>query len=80
MDITPTVLRVLGVDGPDSMDGRALAEALVDGPGPGSVISAAETHTAERPVAGGVYRQNITVTRVGTTAYVDEGNARLDAR
>ena len=78
VDITPTVLRVLGLDGPGSMDGRALTEALVDGPAPGSVISAAETHTAERTVAGGVYRQSITVSRVGTTTYVDEGNARLD--
>jgi len=80
VDITPTVLRVLGLDGLDSLDGRALAEALVDGQGPGLVIPAAETHTAERAVAGGVYRQNITVTRVGKTAYVDEGNARLDTR
>jgi hypothetical protein len=79
VDIAPTVLHVLGLDTPGSMDGRALTEALANGPAPGSVESETETHTAERPVAGGVYRQNITVTRVGKTTYVDEGDARLDA-
>lgn len=36
-DIAPTILYVLGIDAPESMYGRAIREALVDGPDPDEV-------------------------------------------
>ena len=78
VDLAPTVLEVLGVDGGEAMEGRVLQEALADGPDPGSLAWTTEVEKAERPVKGGVYRQEITVSRAGTTTYVDEGRARLE--
>ena len=80
VDVTPTILRLLGIDLPDSMDGRVLEEALVYGPPADEVEWSAESHTAERVVDGGVYRQRIAVSRVGATTYVDEGNATSPGR
>ena len=53
------------------MYGRVLREALADGD---SVSWQTDTHRAGRHVNGGTYRQYITVSRVGSTTYVDEGN------
>ena len=78
VDVAPTVLRVLGLDGDQAMDGRPLAESLEGEGGPVERDSSSEVHEAERAVEGGVYRQRITVSRVGGTAYVDEGRATLD--
>ena len=75
VDLAPTILRVLGIPSPDPMDGRVLAEALADGPDSDSVIRATEVCNAERALETGVYRQQITISRIGTTAYVDEGMA-----
>ena len=80
VDIMPTVLRVLGVKAPDNMDGRVIEEALVGGPDAESVDWSTDVHKAERRVNGGVYRQEITVSRAGKTEYVDEGSATLEPR
>jgi arylsulfatase A-like enzyme len=73
VDIAPTALRILGVSGGEGMDGRALEEALGDGPDHHDVEWSNEVHTAE----DGSYRQQITVSQVGTTGYVDRGG-RVD--
>ena len=78
VDLAPTVLHILGVDGGEDIDGRVLREALAGGPEPGSVVWSTEVSAAERLVEGGVYRQRITVSRPGKTTYVDEGRASLD--
>lgn len=72
VDITPTVLNLLGLPLPEDMDGRVIAEALVDGPD--SVESTTDTHLAGREVLDGVYRQGITLSKVGKTVYLDEGS------
>jgi hypothetical protein len=59
------------------MDGRVLAEALVDGPSAADVNWSTKTHQAELDLGGEVYRQQIKVSTVGTTSYLDEGN-RVD--
>ena len=56
-----------------------VSEALAHGRDPNPVEWSTEAHTAKRTVAGGVYTQGSTVSRVGSTTYVDEGDARLDA-
>jgi hypothetical protein len=75
VDIAPTILRLLGLDAPADIDGRALEEAFVDGPAPDDVTWSTESHDAERDLAKGTYRQQIMVSKVGHTTYVDEGAA-----
>ena len=72
VDLAPTVLRLLGMPVPNHMEGRALVEALADGEE--SVSWSSTTHRAERKTSAGMYCQTVTVSRVGDTAYVDEGN------
>jgi phosphonoacetate hydrolase len=80
IDLTPTILRNLGISTETFMDGRALEEALVGGPEPEEVEWSTEIHNAERKVGDKVYRQQIKVSRVGDTSYVDEGNSTLGRR
>ena len=77
LDLTPTVLRILGLSASESMHGRVLEEALTGGPNDGDVDWSTELHHAEHTLGGQVYRQQIKVSTVGTTSYVDEGN-RVD--
>ena len=76
VDITPTVLELLGLPVPEDMDGRIIAEALVNGPD--SVESTTDTHLAGREILNGVYRQGITLSQVGSTVYLDEGSGRRE--
>lgn len=76
-DLAPTILKILGIEGDNGMDGRVLAEALVDGPSAADVNWSTKTHQAELDLGGEVYRQQIKVSTVGTTSYLDEGN-RVD--
>lgn len=76
LDIAPTILNILGISaGPDmsNMDGRVLEEALNDGPEAG-VDWSTEVHDSEFNPDGVAYRQEIIISTVGTTSYVDEGN------
>ncbi len=72
VDVAPTVLELLGLPIPDDMDGRAVVEALVNGPD--SVESTTDAHLAGREVLNGVYRQRVTLSRVGSTVYLDSGS------
>ena len=71
IDIAPTILHLLGLSGGDGMDGRILHEALVDGDTSPHLESRSVKHAAELDD----YRQEITVTTVGKSVYLDEGNA-----
>ena len=79
VDLTPTLLSILGVDSGTPMDGRVLSEALRGGPDPETVRRSSRSHQAERAVEGGHYRQSVTVSQVAEAMYVDEGNASFDA-
>lgn len=74
VDVTPTILSVLGIKASAQMDGRILAEALKNGRNPKS-----ETRTIEanKKFPGGTWRQSLTISQVGTTVYLDEGNGRF---
>ena len=74
VDVMPTVLRLLGIDPLAPMDGRVLEEGL-DG-GPASTPHSTQTHRAERRQ----YRQQITISTVASTIYIDEGSARSPIR
>ncbi len=70
IDVAPTILHLLGLPGGEDMDGRVLFESLADGSESADVDPRTETHFAEL----GGYRQRVTVTTVGGSAYLDEGN------
>ena len=74
-DISPTILRILGLSGAEGMDGRVLEEALAEGPAESGIAWETSVHTAERTLGTRAYRQSITVSHVGATQYTDEGNA-----
>ncbi|MCH7736574.1 MAG: alkaline phosphatase family protein [Chloroflexi bacterium] len=74
LDLAPTVLRVLGIPGGGEMHGRVLEEALVDGPNAADVEWSTQLHHAEHNLGEMVYRQQIKISTVGATSYVDEGN------
>ena len=69
IDVAPTVLHLLGITDETPMDGRVLSEALADGGGD-ATPSDCQTHSAEN----GAYRQEIQISAVGSTRYVDWGN------
>jgi predicted AlkP superfamily pyrophosphatase or phosphodiesterase len=79
VDLAPTILEILGIARPKTMDGRALNEALrtsdAKPPKP-------ETKTLEatKRFPTGIWRQTLQVARVGSTIYLDEGNGAFTPR
>ena len=71
-DIAPTALSLLGLPIPEDMDGRILVEGLIGGPE--SVEWTSTSSSAERTLEGRMYCQQVRVSRVGKTSYLDEGN------
>ena len=80
IDVAPTILHLLGLPGGDAMDGRVLAEALAGGPNPDAVDWSSELYSTERRLKEKVYRQQIKLSVVGDTTYVDQGNSTLGWR
>jgi arylsulfatase A-like enzyme len=75
LDLAPTVLALLGIERPASMDGRVLVEALAGAaalPAPPKVET--ETFTASRELGYRRWMQTLTVSRVGGVTYLDQGN------
>ena len=70
VDVAPTILHLLGLPGGEQMDGRVLREALSGGDGPPGVEPRSKTYAVEL----GDYRQEVTVTTVAGSTYLDEGN------
>jgi arylsulfatase A-like enzyme len=68
VDVTPTILRLLGIPDDDGLDGRVLAEALEHGPDPEQVAVDTRVHTVE----SGAYRAAIQVSLVDNRRYVDK--------
>jgi len=76
VDVTPTVLALLGVDqaagatgeGASGLDGRVLAEALEDGPDPERLVQETRVLTTE----AAAYRAAIQLTEVDGRRYVDK--------
>ena len=69
IDVAPTVLHILGIIHQAPMDGRVLSEALADGGGD-TTPADCQTNSAEN----GGYRQEIQISAMGSTRYVDWGN------
>ena len=77
VDLAPTVLRILGVEADEQMDGRVLEEALAATPGHDGPEWSRETHEAVASVLDNRYRQEIALVRVEETAYLESGRAEL---
>ena len=75
VDLSPTILRILGLESLQPMDGRALTEALSDGPEPEEVFVATRLHEASTTIGGTAYRQELQVSEVAGTRYLDKGRA-----
>ena len=68
VDVTPTILALLGLDDGDGLDGRVLREALDDGPDAERVAVETHLHTVET----GAYRASIQLSLVDGRRYVDK--------
>lgn len=68
VDVTPTVLGLLGIEGEAGLDGRAVTEALDGGPDPEEIAVETRVHTA----AAGAYRAALQISTVDGRRYVDK--------
>ena len=73
-DVTPTVLRVLGMKSDQPLDGRVLREALVEEKGEAPKTEP-QVMRAKRDVGKKVWEQYLKVSTVEGRRYNDEGNA-----
>jgi arylsulfatase A-like enzyme len=78
LDIAPTVLRVLGLEPPEKMDGRVLIEAMEEKAERAEVLS--KTMQANRQFPSGQWQQYLRVSLVGETIYLDEGNGAFEEK
>lgn len=75
IDVTPTILQILGIKSPVQMDGRILSEAMVNGDRATSELKPeVKTIEGSNDLPSGRWRQTLKVSRVGSTLYLDEGN------
>jgi arylsulfatase A-like enzyme len=68
VDVTPTILALLGLPGEPGLDGRVVTEALEGGPDPEQVAVETRVHT----VAAGAYRAAVQCSTVDGRVYVDK--------
>ena len=76
-DIAPTVLWLLGIKPPKSMDGRTLSEAL-DIKAPRLMSYEPRRIEASRNSGGKVWKQYLMISEVNGVKYFDEGNSRTE--
>ena len=74
-DLFPTILRILGIESGSPTDGRVLEEALEGGPEPEEVFSSTSVLEESADLGLAVYRQQVQVSRVGDTPYLDKARA-----
>ena len=79
VDLAPTILRILGITPPHSIDGRVLLEAMVNTESQ-MLTPKTETIEAMRELPSGTWRQTLRISRVGSTIYLDEGNGAFMPR
>ena len=80
IDLTPTILKLLGLPSVEGMEGRALEEAMAGGPDPADVDWYSDFYSTQCLAGDRVYRQQIRLSRVGDSVYVDGGTSSLGRR
>jgi arylsulfatase A-like enzyme len=73
IDLAPTILRILGITPPQTLDGRILSEAMIDIDMP-ALKPETKTIEATKDFPSGSWRQSLQISRVGSTLYLDQGN------
>jgi len=68
VDVTPTILALLGIAERDGLDGRVLAEALADGADEERLAVETRVHTVE----AGAYRAALQISTVDGRRYIDK--------
>lgn len=75
IDLAPTVLSLLGIERPASMDGRVLTEAFANPAATSAPPKTdSETFQASRELGYRRWNQSLTVSRVAGVTYFDQGN------
>lgn len=72
VDLVPTILRLKGIEGPASLDGRVLLEALREDPADGGAPSV-ETRTLTARTPDGRYEATVQISVIDGHRYLDEG-------
>ena len=72
VDLTPTILAVLGISSAEKLDGRVLVEAMHTAARVPETSS--ETIKSAHEFSSGKWEQMLRVAHVGSTIYLDEGN------
>lgn len=73
VDLAPTILKLLGVPSPHTLDGRVLTEALADEKAPAGKVSS-DRWEARVDLDSGTWSQYLSVSEVNGVRYLDEGN------
>jgi arylsulfatase A-like enzyme len=76
VDLTPTILSILGIERPAKMDGRILTEAMKKH----NAKFETQTIEASKKFPRGTWQQHLTTSKVGTTVYLDEGNGGFERK
>ena len=76
VDLAPTLLRLLGLDAPRTMQGRPLAEAIRDGSTPASADVEAAIHTSELASGASSYAVSAHLSSVDGHRYLDYAHVR----
>ncbi|MFY0612112.1 MAG: alkaline phosphatase family protein [Hyphomicrobiaceae bacterium] len=69
IDITPTVLSLLGLPLADHFDGRVIDEALADGPDPAALNASTTTKTSTNTNGP---KTHLTISQIGHARYIDQ--------
>ncbi|MEI7729407.1 MAG: alkaline phosphatase family protein [Verrucomicrobiota bacterium] len=80
VDLTPTILWILGIAPPQPLDGRVLHEALVNGDTKAPSKATTKTLEADHDYGWFRWHQYLKVSQVGNTVYFDEGNGGMEAK
>ncbi|HEU0209934.1 MAG TPA: alkaline phosphatase family protein [Candidatus Udaeobacter sp.] len=73
LDLAPTILQILGVKAPPTLDGRILSEAMINVSSNDNENSEIKTIEATKHFPSGTWRQTLQISRVGSTIYLDQG-------
>lgn len=78
IDLAPTILHLLGIEPPRSMNGRILNELLLTGPSPKKVKVKETIHRADHTDSGRTYKIELKKLKVGDTDYIDFTKVRRE--
>ena len=76
IDVLPTILDILGVESPHNINGRILKEAYKDTAN--ELVFERNLLKSERTIEDNVFKQEIILSQLGGSIYIDEGSVLLE--